>query len=308
MIGAGLRAPVLAPIVDALVAARNPDGGWGAGAGRSSNTEATALGLLALHAAGREGTAEAAAWLVSRQREDGSWAFDDVVPDASWSGSLAVFALGRTGADEAGAARGLRWLVGQEGSSFPFLIWLRYKLFPEDQAVELDPSLTGWPWTPDTFSWVEPTSYALLALKCLPGLAPRRAARARIQEGERMILDRACRGGGWNYGNSRVLDEELEPYPDTTAIALLALQDQPRLEGVRAGMTALRRMLGEVDSGLALALATLCFRAHDLDASTLARRLGARFEAAGFLGETRVLALAALALADTSPFTLPRDG
>jgi len=302
----GLRTSVLAPIVDALVAARSADGGWGAGAGRPSNTEATALGLLALHAAGRDGTSDAAAWLVSRQREDGSWAFGDVVPDASWSGSLAALALGRTGADEAAAARGLHWLVGQEGTGFPFLIWLRYKLFPDEQAVELDPSLTGWPWTPDTFSWVEPTSYALLALKCLPGLAPRRAARARIQEGERMILDRACRGGGWNYGNSRVLDEELEPYPDTTAIALLALQDRSG-EGVRAGMAALRRMLGEVDSGLALALATLCFRAHDLDASPFAQRLGARFEATGFLGETRVLALAALALADTAPFTSPRD-
>ena len=32
---------------------------------------------------------------------------------------------------------------------------------------ELDPYLSGWPWTAGAFSWVEPTSYSLIALKKL---------------------------------------------------------------------------------------------------------------------------------------------
>jgi hypothetical protein len=38
-----------------------------------------------------------------------------------------------------------------------------------------------------------------------------------------MILDRACPHGGWNAGNSVVFGVELDPHPDFTAMALLAL-------------------------------------------------------------------------------------
>jgi hypothetical protein len=40
---------------------------------------------------------------------------------------------------------------------------------------------------------------------------------------ERMLLDRRCRDGGWNYGNRRVLGADLPSYPETTALALMAL-------------------------------------------------------------------------------------
>ena len=38
-----------------------------------------------------------------------------------------------------------------------------------------------------------------------------------------MLLDRRCRDGGWNYGNRRVLGADLPSYPETTALALMAL-------------------------------------------------------------------------------------
>jgi hypothetical protein len=40
---------------------------------------------------------------------------------------------------------------------------------------------------------------------------------------ERMLLDRRCRDGGWNFGNRRVLGADLPSYPETTALALMAL-------------------------------------------------------------------------------------
>jgi hypothetical protein len=39
-----------------------------------------------------------------------------------------------------------------------------------------------------------------------------------------MLLDRACPQGGWNAGNSEVFGVALDPHPDFTAMALLALQ------------------------------------------------------------------------------------
>lgn len=285
-----------------LTGLRNADGGWGATRGLPSNTEATALSLLAVQASSAE-AGGAVRWLTERQREDGSWAFTEAVPAPSWATSLATLALGRAGEDEA-ARRGLRWLLRQEGREFPLLMRLRYRFFPEEQAVELDPSLRGWPWVPDTFGWVEPTSYALLALKILRPLAGR-GAEGRIRDGERMILDRVCAGGGWNYGNSRVLDEELEAFPDTTALALLALQDRPRDERITRSLDALHEMLTINQSGLTLALSILCLELYGEQTEPLRKNLRERYGEAGFLSETRTLALAALALSETNPFRVP---
>ena len=41
-----------------------------------------------------------------------------------------------------------------------------------------------------------------------------------------MLLNRACWGGGWNYGNKNVYGRDLWPYVPTTALALIALQDR----------------------------------------------------------------------------------
>jgi hypothetical protein len=288
-----------------LLSLQNEDGGWSASAGLASNTEATSLGCLAAHTAGSAGSAareRAAEWLVRQQRADGSWAFIEGLPAPSWSTSLAVLALGRTRADEQAVRRALRWLVGQEGTGPPFLIWLSYKLFPERQLVELNPSFRGWPWAPGTFGFVEPTSYAVVAFKALSPLAPRRRARERIRDAERMLLDRVCAGGGWNYGNTRVLDVDLEPFPDTTALALIALQGRPLNERMQTSFARLEEMLRSNDSGLTLALSILCYRLYERDTAPLIARLEQRFKAASFLGETRTLALATLALADQNVF------
>ena len=90
------------------------------------------------------------------------------------------------------------------------------KHFIKMQA-EQNEELHGWPWRPGNSSWVEPTSFALMALK-------RHGGHARVAEAEAMILDRRCEDGGWNYGNRRVYDVALPSFPETTAVALLGLQ------------------------------------------------------------------------------------
>lgn len=86
-----------------------------------------------------------------------------------------------------------------------------------------DTSLRGWPWVDETHSWVEPTAYAVLALR-----AAGVSSHPRVREGVRLLADRAFPKGGWNYGNTRVLGNTLRPFPATTGIALTALAGEPR--------------------------------------------------------------------------------
>jgi hypothetical protein len=288
------------------------DGGWSARLDGPSDTESTSLSLFALSFANEVrvelSVNRAKKWLRARQRPDGSWPHSDQVPLSHWMTSLAVLALGRSEEDRTLAESGARWLLQQEGRGHSWLTRLMFRFFPERKPVELDWDLTGWPWLPDTFSWVEPTSYALIALKSLrPELSSRRI-RARIEEAQRMIFDRTCEEGGWNYGNSLVLGEQLWPYPDTTALGLIALQDVPRNELMDRSLATLRRMLEENDSVLVQSLAVLALQLFGEDVSERRSALALRLAAAPPPVQTRAVAFAALALdEDARPLEVPRD-
>jgi hypothetical protein len=152
-----------------------------------------------------------------------------------------------------------------------------------------------------TFSWIEPTSYAIIALvRGWPG-GPPATARSRIDEGRRMILDRECPGGGWNFGNKEVLGVAMEPYPDSTAIALLALAASGEDHGAaERGFGALDRLLGLNRSGLTLSLASLARRAWARDGTSLRPGIDRLFGQTAFLDDVRSIALATFALSDTA--------
>jgi hypothetical protein len=235
-------------------------------------------------------------WLLGRQEPIGAWRYRDMAPATHWSTPIVLLALNGRGHDDA-VERGMNWLLAQKGQQMPWLARVR-DFLSGTRTVDLDTSLDGWAWAEGTFAWVEPTAWALMAIKAIYPNGLPRGARARVREGEAMLLDRACPGGGWNYGNKRVLDVALEPYPDTTAIALLGLHGH-RAPEVEAGFDALGRLLGPHASGLALSLAALSHRAWQRDATHLIARLTDRYEDNRFLSETRTLALAALATDDS---------
>jgi hypothetical protein len=163
--------------------------------------------------------------------------------DPHWSTSLVLFTLSRHGIASDVQERCAQWLLAWEGA-----------LLDPDSSVKMDPQLIGWPWYEGTFSWVEPTSYAMLALKQTGyGTHPR------VQEAERFLYDRTCEGGGWNYGNRVVFGRVLTAFVPTTAIAILALQDKtladPTLD---AGLEFLVRETQRYPSVLSLALTMLC--------------------------------------------------
>ncbi len=182
-----------------LQAARNLDG-FGPREGAAPEPEPTALASLALDDAAGRG------WLERRQRDDGGFALvaGPVVNDGATG--LCALALGPGTARE----RALDHLVAT-----------RAQATASSADVPHDPNIHGWAWTVGTYGWVEPTSHAILALQALRP----EAASAQIADGLALLADRECEGGGWNYGNPIVLGVTLEPYAQTTAMALVALQN-----------------------------------------------------------------------------------
>ncbi|HBY61422.1 MAG TPA: hypothetical protein DEH78_16495 [Solibacterales bacterium] len=209
-----------------LEASQNSDGGWGYFPGKQSWLEPTVYALLALHQAEPDAPACARAWklLASWQRPDGGWRPCATVDRSSWVTALAVLAL--AGRNDFGQPlrRGVSWLLQSEGVPLPWMTRLLARIQP--LPIEMDHRLLGWPYFPGSTSWVEPTSLTMLALKKVRRQHASRMLNRRVETGEKLLLDRRCSDGGWNYGNRRVLGQDMESFPEMTALALIALQDR----------------------------------------------------------------------------------
>src|SRR5205085_8929378 len=102
----------------------------------------------------------------------------------------------------------------------------------------------------------------------------RASERALVEDGERVLDERECVGGGWNYGNRTVYDEKLPPYVQTTAVALTALQRTERSDLVARGTQLLRTRWRDEPGGLTTAIALVALRltTRNDDADTVAAR------------------------------------
>jgi Squalene-hopene cyclase N-terminal domain len=291
---------------DLLLDAQNEDGGWGSVKGKRSNTESTSFALLALKSLevkpfDQQMTA-GLRWLLQHQRDDGSWSLNDASKQSSWTTPIAVLALLSFQDQREHALRAGKWILTQEGRKPGWIASLLVRLSLVRKTVELDLYRNGWSWTPGAFSWVEPTSYSLMALKKLKrGLAGTNCEE-RIRQGEMLLYDRMCENGGWNYGNSRVLGEALWPYPDVTAVALIALQDRAKSEANQTSLRALDAMMREAPSGTALSWGIVCLTLYNQDVWEWKRVLVKNFEKTRFLGETKAVALALLASGNGASF------
>jgi len=268
-----------------LIAAQAASGAWPYYAGNQDAPEPTCYALLALANAERSGHAAC----VSRgvQALSRSIGADGVVrwqtsSDPHWTASLAILTLTRLRQNEE--------LVDRAASAL--LSW-KVRTARPSPVVPLDSQLAGWSWYDNTFSWIEPTCHALIALK-----AAGYDSAPRVAEGEALLLDRACDDGGWNYGNPEAFGRRLDSFPDTTALALLALQGTPGAESrVAAGIQFLQQAAFAAPSTLTFAWTILSLNAHGVAVEDYVSPLAERRLADGsWRGGVHLTALATLAL------------
>lgn len=267
---------------DALLSGRNTDGGWPYHAGRASRLEPTSWASLSLG----ESPSSLANWKIST---DGLLAAVGSYSPNFTAHAVALISMRALGIEHAaGNARLIQAIRDVKGK----------KLRASDINRQ-DNSLQGWSWTPDTFSWVEPTAWCLLALKLWrsEGFEIRTD---RIDEGERLLIDRCGQDGGWNYGNSNMLGQELKSFVPTTALGLLALQDRRSLPEVQRSQAFLEQNALSERSGLALSLALIALRIYERPAvGTVRDALLAQVQTTIEFGNQMAAAMALYAL--TSP-------
>lgn len=244
---------------------RNKDGGWGYYPGKASRIEPTAWGLVASAAAAGSPVDSS---LLERWPRANGWLVDvpGTPPNFAYQ-ALAAVVLQST---PHGLAAATALATG--------LLQVRGARFDQSPVIRQDNSLQAWPWIADTFSWVEPTSLCLLLIKRLRDALPADAARERIQIGERMLIDRACSVGGWNYGGSNVYGQELYPYVPTTAWGLLALQDRRSDPVVGRALSRLKADALTEQSALSMGMAAIAFRRHGESVEAIESALGQEAE------------------------------
>ncbi|MEP7362655.1 MAG: prenyltransferase/squalene oxidase repeat-containing protein [Acidobacteriota bacterium] len=247
------------PVRDLLAQSQNPDGGWGYFPRKQSWLEPTAYAWLALLNTPNSAPVleRALALILSWQRPDGGWSPNGQVKESTWVTSLALTVLSAA-RQTSGAPfqRGIDWLMGFEGSEGGLFNRLTARLGLVDPGRDV--SLTGWPWLAGTSSWVEPTAHALTALRKAAG---RTDIAARIDTGAKQIWSLRCADGGWNYGAPNALHVNLPSYPETTALALIALAGtgQPKLS---QAVDHARALAAQPQSPMASAWLTIALRLH----------------------------------------------
>lgn len=275
------------------LAAEAQAGGWGYYSGKSSRIEPTCWSLLALGDAWDPALGDWPtfsrphfAFLLAKQSADGLLIDTEPALANFTADGLAALTMTRFSSlvQREGLARLIDGLVQSKGVSID-----------APDPVQ-DNTLQGWPWIRDTFSWAEPTAWCLLALKCAPADKRNGASAARITEAERLLINRSCRAGGWNYGNSSALGQELRAYVPTTAIGLLAMQDRHDDAAIPRALRFLEDSRVNERTTSALALAALSLRINGRPADDVEQKLAEVVSTSERLGNLQAIAMAAYAL------------
>ena len=255
--------------VSLLERAQKDDGGWGFHAEAESRVEPTCWALLALlQIPARENLSErlrrALQFLKSAQLPNGSWPAVPGQQDGSWVTSLACWVLlcARHIEDrDSSVAAAFQWLCNDWPKDTSALRRMLQR-FSRKDVVNHNPSYRGWGWTPRTASWVEPTSFALIAMSQAPQELLPPVANRRQRLAKSLLCDRMCPGGGWNCGNPRTYGVAGEPLVSPTVWALIALRNEQDRPEVQESVAWLEKNLAHFRSSASLALARICLETY----------------------------------------------
>jgi hypothetical protein len=208
-------------------------------------TDATAWGILALIAEGNDNqlVSLCQSRLAASQLSEGRVCISSQHPEVYWPTSLAILAWQHSSAYQPNLERAVQFLLSNSGTH-----WERRP----DSPVAHDESLKGWPWTAATHSWIAPTALTVIALKSAGyGHHPR------VVEAGRLILDRQCASGGWNYGNTAVFGAQLRPMPEDTGLGLNAMKDLTPRSKLEPSLAYLHGVVKSLRTPISLACSIL---------------------------------------------------
>lgn len=240
-------------ISERLLSLANPEGGWSYYPGQASSVEPTCLSLLALNLPNdNEVAAKAIQFLSQAILPGGTVCQPGGRLEAVWPTALVLYSFQKLGLDSTLAP-----------SMCGALLKIKGMTTTNPKAMEIhgrgiDLTKEGWPWTIGAFSWVEPTSWAVLALMSA-GLADH----PRCVQGASFLSDRILENGGANYGNKVVLGKHLDPVPIPTALTLVGLQNTPISDPIRKSIHYLASILANPDDLQNVAWSLLALDLYD---------------------------------------------
>jgi hypothetical protein len=267
----GLWSDRISSLAETLRSRQMKSGGWAYFDSVQESLEATCLAELALAPERHANSSEAILFLLKSQLSDGGWPAFLGDSEGSWTTALALCTLNSTGDFTAAREKAFRWLYAERGREGHWF-W-RWKFKTSDRNVRFDPDKYGWPWVTGSASWVIPTAFSIIAIEQFTVCNRSEESEKRIHLGVEMLLDRECVDGGWNSGNSLVYGVPLRPHVEATAIALLALQDEQRIEMVQKSLSWLRQNAASVDSVSSLAWCILTLFVYQEPIGGLRNRL-----------------------------------
>ncbi|MDR3613108.1 MAG: prenyltransferase/squalene oxidase repeat-containing protein [Candidatus Obscuribacterales bacterium] len=281
------------------------DGYWSYVTGKGPSTEATVWCALALYAANEKTSAREIAtnFLLKNQNKDGGWSTAPVIGQSEWCTGPALLAL-RIFIDAERDTKKLKAMEAAIAKAYSFLFDMRVELYRASARLVLlllggVNALhygRGWPWNAKCSHWVEPSSYALYALKVM-GIPDYVGIKAAVNFANDYFYEHACADGGWNHGAHKTLGVDLPSYAVTTGEALVALQDSKEKSIIDAALKRLQTNHNDNDTALALSWAILAFDLHHVDYSDKLNKLLRSQHKDGSFGPNNIVsAIASLAL------------
>lgn len=272
---------------------------WPYRPGGDASLETTAWCAIALRSH-KEIAEETWQYFQKCQLADGGWATGINDKQSDWTSNLVVLSLKLMAEKmELGSKKqaflnsAYQYLINSRRQAYiEFLRWIFWLL----KLPSNFPAGRGWPFLPGTVMLVEPTTYALMAIKGTKR-ADEEPLKSVISLAQEYLFSRYCKRGGWNYGENVRLTEQLPAYAVTTAQAVIALQDRPDDERVKTGLNFLTQTSKENNTTMALAWAALARNCFGQDAKEELQMLAQHQNSDGsFSGSIYLTAIAACAL------------
>ncbi len=247
-----MKQSLFAPYITRIVELSLENGGFANHQNGTYRPDVTAWAVLILNTFSPTSSADviksARSRLAQGQLANGAISISPDQPQAIWPTPLSIFAWNGSSLHQKSLEQAIQFLLQHTG--------LHLEKPDGDAVVGHDTLIPGWPWILQTHSWVQPTALCMLALS-INGYG----SHQRIKEGDRMLMNRQLPQGGWNYGNTTILGKELQPFPESTGIALSALAGRVPQTAIDKSLNYLLRALPQLRTPISLSWGVLGLQA-----------------------------------------------